>query len=224
MTGYATKQQSIAVAGVADLQIRSLLDQQQYSDPRGAAAALGISSAAWPMFGLLWPSGLRLAERLARHLLRPGERMLEMGCGLALASLVAHRRGAEVTASDKHPLAAQFLAHNLRLNGLPPMNYRHGEWALPAPGGPRWSGGVHGRYDLLIGSDLLYEREAGPLLAGFIGRHAERHAEVWVVDPDRGNRPGFQRAMAALGFGMTQERLAGTAGFAYKGRLLVYQR
>lgn len=223
MPGYATKHELIAVAGVADLQIRSLLDRQQYSDPNGAAEALGISSANWPLFGMLWPSGLRLAERLARRLPRPGERMLEMGCGLALASLVAHRRGAEVTASDKHPLAAQFLAHNLRLNGLPPMNYRHGEWALPRPGDPLRTGGLHGRYDLLIGSDLLYERGSGPLLAAFIGRHAERHAEVWVVDPDRGHRPGFHGAMAALGFTMTQERLSGTAD-AYKGRLLVYLR
>jgi hypothetical protein len=25
-------------------------------------------------------------------------------------------------------------------------------------------------------------------------------AQVWIVDPDRGNRPAFNRQMAALGF------------------------
>lgn len=233
MPGYATKQESIAIAGVDDLLIRSLLDRQQFSDPQGLAERLGISSATWPLFGLLWPSGLQLAARMAVRVLKPRERILEIGCGLALASLVGHRRGARVTASDKHPLAAQFLAHNLKLNALPPMHYRHGEWAeAPAAdatvdneGGS--AAAVHGRFDLLIGSDVLYERGAGDVLAGFVGRHAAAACEVWIVDPDRSNRPAFNRAMAALGFALSEERLdaaATEAAAAYKGRLLSYRR
>jgi methylase of polypeptide subunit release factors len=53
---------------------------------------------------------------------------LELGCGLALASLVIHRRGGDVTASDCHPLTEAFLKENLRLNHLPPMKYRTGNW------------------------------------------------------------------------------------------------
>ena len=128
MPGYLTKQESIPVPGVANLFIRSLLDKQQFSDPLGAAEQLGISSAAWPLFGLLWPSGAKLAARMASRPLRTGERILEIGCGLGLASLVCHRRGMDVTASDCHPLAGEFLAENLRLNGLGPMDYQHGQW------------------------------------------------------------------------------------------------
>jgi predicted nicotinamide N-methyase len=123
--GYLTRQDSIAVEGADDLIIRALLDINQFHDPLDEALNLGISSATWPLFGLLWPSGMHLAERMAR---RPvtGERILEIGCGLGLASLVAHRRGALVTASDCHPLASAFLDENARLNGLPPLCYRHG--------------------------------------------------------------------------------------------------
>ena len=128
MPGYRTKQERISIAGVDDLVIRSLLDRQQFADPDGAAERLGISSAAWPLFGLLWPSGALLAARLGARPVSAGERILEIGCGLALASLVGHRRGADVTASDRHPLTAQFLAENLRLNGLQPMKYLHGDW------------------------------------------------------------------------------------------------
>lgn len=235
MPGYQTKQESIAITGVANLLMRSLLNRQQFSDPLGAAERLGISSATWPIFGLLWPSGLQLALRVAARVLRPGEQVLEMGCGLALASLVGHRRGMAMTASDKHPLAALFLAHNLRLNGLPAMNYRHGEWALPAQPqvrvqaqeGARWTGALQQRYDLLIGSDLLYERDAGPLLAAFIGRHAAPAAEVWITDPNRGNRPAFHRGMAKLGFALVEDRLdtpATAQAAAYKGRMLTYTR
>src|SRR5258706_1602288 len=128
MPGYEVKHERIAIAGTDDLLIRSLLDRQQYSDPLGDAQRVGISSAAWPMFGLVWPSGLHLAARMA---LRPvsGERILEIGCGLALASLVGHRRGADITASDCHPQAANFLRENARLNDLPPLKYRHGHWS-----------------------------------------------------------------------------------------------
>jgi predicted nicotinamide N-methyase len=231
MPGYQTKREQITVAGADDLAIRSLLDRQQYADPSGEAERQGISSAAWPLFGLLWPSGTQLAERLAVRPVRAGERILEVGCGLALASLVGHRRGADITASDCHPLVPSFLGENARLNGLAPIKYRHGQWSVgaPRPSGRPATGGariVRGRFDLIIGSDLLYERDDDSALAGFIGRHAAIDAEVWIVDPDRGNRAAFNRQMAALGFQLHEQRLDRSAapGVApYKGRLLTYR-
>ena len=126
--GYLTKQESIAIPGVPNMFIRSLLDKQQFYDPENAALELGISSAFWSLFGLLWPSGARLAERVAHRPVNADERILEIGCGLALSSLVGHRRGANITASDCHPLAGEFLRENLRLNNLSSMNYLHGHW------------------------------------------------------------------------------------------------
>jgi predicted nicotinamide N-methyase len=232
MPGYLVKQERIAIAGVDDLVIRSLLDRQQFSDPHGAALRAGISSATWPLFGLLWPSGAQLAARVALRPVTAGERILEIGCGLALASLVAHRRGADVTASDNHPLTAGFLAENLRLNGLAPMKYRHGDWAADplepvGPADPPLPGAVRGSFDFMIGSDLLYERDANGDLASFIGRHCAPSCEVWIVDPDRGNRSAFSRRMASAGFALREERLDMPAvldAAAYKGRLLVYSR
>ena len=232
MPGYLVKHELIAIDGVADLHIRSLLDRQQFCDPGGEAEAIGISSAAWPLFGLVWPSGIRMAARLAARPVRAGERILEVGCGLALASLAGHRAGADVTASDCHPLAGGFVAENLRLNGLPPMRYRHGPWqgspddadAADRAGGATQ---VRGRFDLIVGSDVLYERDEHARLAGFIGRHANPVAEVWIADPDRSNRPAFNRAMAAAGFVRREERLdcvAGPGRASYKGRLLIYLR
>jgi predicted nicotinamide N-methyase len=231
MTGYRTKQERIAIAGVEHLVIRSLFDRRQFFDPLGEAARMGISSAMWPLFGLLWPSGAHLAARLAVRPLCSRERILEIGCGLALASLVGHRRGADVTASDCHPLAAGFLEQNLRLNNLSPMKYRHGHWGVSETlGGVQGPGGdciVQGRYDLIIGSDVLYDRDGSVAVAGFIGRHAKPAVEVWIVDPDRGNRPAFNRLMAAQGFLVREERLdrpASDGTEVYKGRLLIYLR
>jgi predicted nicotinamide N-methyase len=231
MPGYQTKLERIAVAGVDDLIIRSLLDREQFADPHGHADRLGISSATWPLFGLPWPSGAQLAAQMAARLLTPNERVLEIGCGLALASLVAHRRGVDVTASDCHPLAASFLKANLRLNDLAPMKYRHGHWdseVTPlARNGVTALRSVQGKYDLIIGSDILYERDESGALSQFVTLHAAPNAEVWIVDPNRGNRAAFNHRMAAAGFVVTDERieyLASEGVAAYKGRLLVYAR
>ncbi len=228
MPGYATKDETIAIAGVDDLVVRSLLDRQQFSDNDGVAEKMGISSAGWSLFGLIWPSELRLAARLAQRPVRPGERILEVGCGLAVASLVGHRAGADITASDRHPLTALFLRENLRLNGLAPMKYLHGDWAVESAAEvDDDAGAASDRFDLIIGSDLLYERDAEGDLARFVNRHAKPDCEVWIVDPDRGNRPAFNRRMASAGFVLGEERLdaAATATSpAYKGRLLVYAR
>jgi len=228
---YRLKLQTIDIPNTASLLIRSLLDHQQYHDPDGEAERLGISSALWPLFGLLWPSAIYLAGHLALRPLRTGERILEIGCGLALPSMVCHRRGARVTASDCHPLAGPFLRKNLHLNRLPPtLAYRHGHWGPDAPSAqPSQAQPLTGRHDLIIGSDLLYERDTPAALAGFIDRHARPEAHAWIVDANRGHRQAFSHHMARHRFVLYDDiRLSRTpcltGGLRYKGRLLKYRR
>jgi predicted nicotinamide N-methyase len=222
MPGYAVSHHTVAVAGVADLAIRTLQDTQQHADPEGLAEAAGISAAQWSLFGQLWPAGQQLAAYMAVRPLVEGESILELGCGLALASLVSHRRGALVTASDCHPLAGAFLLENLRLNGLAPMRYCHGAWGADAgePQAPR----VSGRFELIMASDVLYERDEGGTLPAFIKQHATARGEVLVVDPSRSNRAAFHRAMATLGYGLTETRLPALVAEGMRARLLRYRR
>lgn len=227
MPGYLLKEECVAVTGVADLYIHSLLDRQQFADPIGEAAALGISSAAWPLFGLVWPSGVHLAAHMGSRPMVVGERILEVGCGLGLASLVSHRRGARVTASDCHPLAEAFLQRNVKANDLADMTYRHGNWAEPAslPGYAERAP-VEGRFEVIMGSDVLYERDEAGVLSGFIARHAAAAGEVLIVDPNRGNRPRFTHHMMALGYTLVQHSLIDLGALAgpYRGTLLHYSR
>jgi predicted nicotinamide N-methyase len=214
--GYLTKRETVSGSG-PDLQLRSLLDRQQFFDPAGDAERAGISSAAWPLFGMLWPSGRVLAHVMQSFDLT-GKHILELGCGLALASVVVHRRGGDVTASDNHPLAGDFLRQNLLLNVLPVMKYRDADWLATGAGDK-----ALGLFDLIIGSDVLYDRDQPQALSQFIARHASPGAQVLIVDPDRGNRASFTRKMDALGYSHSQMRLTALPeGGAYKGRLLSY--
>ncbi|MYN12929.1 SAM-dependent methyltransferase [Pusillimonas sp. TS35] len=229
--GYHTRIERVAIPDGEDLWIRSLRDRQQFHDPDGQALRLGICSASWPLFGLIWPSSLILAARLSRRSVCPDERVLEIGCGLGIPTLVGRRRGACMTASDRHPLAQRFLEINARLNDVPAVKYRHGQWGEGRDICVRDIGiePLSARYDLILGSDLLYDRNAPAALADFLDDHAAASAEVWIIDPDRGHRPAFNRHMAGFGFELVeQERLdavaAPASGQPYKGRLLVYCR
>jgi len=214
--GYQVKFETLSIGG-EDFRIRSLLDRQQYADPLGEAEAAGISSAAWPLFGLVWPSARIMAGAMQSFEIE-GKRILEIGSGLALASLVLHRRHGDVTVSDCHPLTEAFLRENLRLNDLPHLAYETGNWSRANP--------ALGRFDLIIGSDLLYDREQPKILSAFIDLHSATEVEVIILDPDRGNRTPFCREMALLGYSHAATTAAShqESGEAYKGRFLNFRR
>src|SRR5690606_36865320 len=126
--------------------------------------------------------------------------------------LVGRRRGARVTASDRHPMTQAFLEANARLNEIDTIKYRHGQWGWEGEVCVKEAGAepLSARYDLIRGSDLLYDRDAPAELAHFIDDHAQAAAEVWIIDPDRGHRPALTREMALYGFELVeQERMGG---------------
>lgn len=140
-----------------------------------------------------------------------GKRVLEVGCGIALSSLVLQRRGADITASDHHPLAEEFLRYNAALNELPPVCFRLAAWSAPDP--------ALGHFDLILGADILYEPDHSALLAGFIERHARPECEVVIADPGRRQWSGFAALMARQGFRIHREE-----PLTPRGRLAVLSR
>ncbi|MEN1928361.1 methyltransferase domain-containing protein [Luteimonas sp. MJ250] len=216
MPGYSTRTLTVAI-GAHRYRLRVLSDRQQFADPDGHGERLGISSAQWSHFGQLWPSGRLLATAMDR-LPVEGRRILEAGCGIGLASLVLQRRGADVVASDIHPLAEAFLAYNSALNELPAVHYRQLDWENELP--------TLGSFDMIVASDVLYERDHAALLAGVVQRHARERAEVVVADPGRGNSAVLARLLDALGFTLSRSRgaLEGDAAGVQTGRLLHFRR
>ncbi len=205
------------VVGEVDIHLCTLWDTQQVPDQHPQETAMGISSASWALFGVLWDSGRVLAHLMLDHEVA-GLRVLEVGCGVGLASLVLHGRHADVTATDRHPAAGPQLARNVALNNGAPLPFVRADWE-----------DVHddalGNFDLIIGSDVLYERDHVDQLARFVDRHASPRCEVVVVDAGRGLHPRFTRQLEVLGFSVHHDLpddLHGVAGF--QGRILGYRR
>jgi predicted nicotinamide N-methyase len=216
MPGYTTREVTVRL-GDHDYSIRALSDRQQFADPAHHAARIGISSSLWCLFGQVWPSGRVLAQAMSSFDVS-GKRILELGCGLGLSSLVLQRRGADITASDHHPLAESFLQHNATQNLLPHVRFCDLRWEIADE--------VLGRFDLIIGSDILYEQGHAALLAAMLVRHAKPTAEILITDPGRGNSAAFTRALLAQGYTVTEQRsrFDDADREPFRGRLLSYRR
>jgi len=204
--------------GDTDIHVRTLRDCQQYSDVDGVASKLGISSALWPIFGVIWASGEILAHIMFDYEVE-GRRILEVGCGIGLASLVLNHRLADITATDYHPEVEHFLLENSKLNKSKEIPFVCTGW------GDKDSTSL-GEFDLIIGSDLLYERGHVELLSCFIEEHAKEHCEVILVDPGRGNHAKFSKKMVTLGYSHSQSKPqnADYLKQAFRGQVLHYNR
>jgi len=124
---------------------------------------------------------------------------LEVGCGIGLSSLLLNHLLADITATDYHPSVEGFLKKNTLLNDDPEIPFVLANW--------KDINVELGKFDLIIGSDLLYEDEHSALLSAFIGRHIKKHGKVIIVDPGRGYLGKFSRKMHSIGFTVLDRKI-----------------
>jgi predicted nicotinamide N-methyase len=140
-----------------------------------------------PYYTRVWESARALAEVLAaRPKFWPGRRVMELGCGLGLPSLVAARLGADVTATDFHPHNGPFFLANARENGLNRIRYERMDWRRPH---------LTGLFDAVLGSDLIYESEMVLPFVHCVSLYCAPGGVLFFADPGRKH---LQRACTAL--------------------------
>jgi predicted nicotinamide N-methyase len=127
-----------------------------------------------PYWSVLWRSGVALGRELDGEALR-GRRVVELGCGLAVPSIAAARAGAVALATDADTEALELVARNARANDVV-VETAKVEWAKPDELIER------GPFDLVLGTDVLYERQSVALLLELLPRLAP---EAWIADPGR---------------------------------------
>ena len=159
-----------------------------------------------PYWAELWPSAHAVADAVARRSLA-GKRVLELGCGLALPSIVAALRGARVRATDWAADALRVAAVNAERNGVR-IETAVCSWADPAPfvAAAPW--------DLVLASDVLYEARNGELLLDLLPQLVDARGEVLLADPGRPAAPAFLRR-AEEGFEISSSRRSSEAATVY---------
>ncbi|HEX4145035.1 MAG TPA: methyltransferase domain-containing protein [Pirellulales bacterium] len=129
-----------------------------------------------PYWGTLWPSARLLAARVADAEGR-GRRLLELGCGVGLVSLSAALAGFEVLATDYYEDALEFVVANAQHNGLGGIVTRCVDWR-------QYPSDLVG-FDLIVASDVLYERPNASLVAAAIAHSLAPQGIALVTDPGR---------------------------------------
>jgi predicted nicotinamide N-methyase len=136
-----------------------------------------------PYWAELWPSSLALARAIGARSLR-GARTLELGCGLGLVSIAAAQAGGRVLATDWSADAVRFAKDNAERNGIH-IETAVVDWSAPEP--------ILNRapWQLVLGSDVLYERRNVDQMLDLLPRLVDRTGEVWIADPGRQTSVAF---------------------------------
>ena len=148
-----------------------------------------------PYWAELWPSSRALAE-FVRPLAGDGRSLLELGCGAGLVATSASLAGFDVVASDYYEDACRFASVNASRNGGGPIRGMLLDWRALPPS--------LGRFDVVVASDVLYERPYAALVAQAIARALADDGVAFVADPGRVARKEFLGQLA--GEGLTVRR------------------
>jgi predicted nicotinamide N-methyase len=127
-----------------------------------------------PYWAVLWPASIALAEQLSTLNLSD-KKVLELGCGLAVPSLMAAQKGAEVMATDWYIEALHFVEANAQINQLE-LDTKLLDWRYPPEGL---------EFDYILAADLLYERRNHDALLYAMDQLLRHDGTVWISDPER---------------------------------------
>ena len=148
-----------------------------------------------PYWAELWTSAVALAHDVSLRSLR-GKRTLELGCGLGLPSIAAARAGGRVLATDWSGDAVLAATANAQRNEVRLETLRC-SWGAPRPIVER------APWDLVLASDVLYERRNTGLLLDLLPLLVDERGLVLIADPGRAAARPFLENAAALGFAVS---------------------
>lgn len=210
--GFDVVTEPVTVAGLTIQVLRprsaeDLIDEEEYArDER------------LPYWADVWPSGRVLADWLAGRQLG-GLRVVELGAGLSLPSMIALRAGARVLATDWYPEALEFARANAARAGLGDLPTMEVDWS--APPGELFAAGP---FDLVLGADVLYENRHGPQLAALMDRLTAPGGRVVIADPRRPAADALVAELRETGWTHTRDEIRYTGPPDEQGRVVYLHR
>jgi predicted nicotinamide N-methyase len=128
-----------------------------------------------PFWAQLWPTSVQLAEAILDAEWPADAKAIELGCGVGLASLAALSKGLHVTLSDYNPLAVELAVENAQRCGFTNVASLVLDWRSPPAQ----------KFDVILASDVVYDRQLHGPLIHTIETLAHAHSTVWISDRGR---------------------------------------
>jgi len=154
-----------------------------------------------PYWADIWPSSTVLASHLVSldpAVDRSGKRALELGCGVGLVTTAAMIAGYEVNATDYYTDALAFTRANAWRNLGKSPQARMIDWrSFPED---------EAGYDLILASDVLYEREYAELLPSIFREALAPGGMVLLADPGRIGAAEFRDECKSIGLVIRDRR------------------
>ena len=167
-----------------------------------------------PYWADIWPSARVLATYVAR-LDGAGRSLLELGCGAGLVATAAALAGFRVCATDYYEDALRFTALNVAEHTGEMPETRLVDWRqLPRD---------LGRFDFVVGSDVLYERAYGELVARTVDITLKRGGRAVIADPGRIAAEEFVRDAAERGLHLAAQEQVPFVEGAIRQTISLYQ-
>jgi EEF1A lysine methyltransferase 3 len=141
------------------LKIIQIKDYEEYILDQIDAGDPDVTEA--PFWAKLWEASFVLAYFLGKQPVNPNCHMLEIGAGIGTVGIYTALCGHRITITDINEDALLFARANALLNGLTHLDIRKLDWSDP--------GEMH-LYDVVVGSEVVYDRRSYPLLVDFLRR------------------------------------------------------
>lgn len=126
----------------------------------------------------LWPAAIALAHEVASRVEDfRGRWVLELGSGTGLPGIVAASLGGRVVQTDRHEVPMSVCKRNGERNGARAIEYRLADWT-------HWDDA--GRYEWILGSDILYGETMHPYLRRIFESNLAPGGCILLSDPFRG--------------------------------------
>jgi predicted nicotinamide N-methyase len=190
------REHSVVCSGI-ELRVLAVDDLANHVDTE--ALLRDADAAEPPYWAHLWLGSRVLADLVATEIDCRDRRVIEVGCGLGLASIAAARSGGRVLAVDHVLEALMFARANAQVNECR-VEVTQMDLCRPA---------VRGKLDLILAADATYGAELQNALAAFLATHMSESGEAWSVESVRTTDRGFHHACQARDLIVEeQERLA----------------
>jgi predicted nicotinamide N-methyase len=104
----------------------------------------------FPLWAKIWPASWVLADHLARMPVVSTQKMIEIGAGIGLVSIVATAFGHNIMLTESNPDALQFARANTLINGCPQISIVELDWNRLQ---------LNSTFNYILGSEVTYKNE-----------------------------------------------------------------